>query len=428
MKERKRSADIYLDSCKSIPGGVNSPIRAWKEIGTHPLVVRCGKGDTIWDEDENAYIDYCGSWGSLILGHAHSSVVESVTRQVALGSSFGITTKVEKDLAEEIIQCIPSIEKLRFVSSGTEAAMSAIRLARGYTGKSQIIKFHGNYHGHIDSLLVKSGSSATDLVQKPSTLGIPEEVVRNTISVPYNDIDMFCKVIASLDNVAAVIVEPVAGNMGLVPAKKEFLETLRRGTKKIGALLILDEVITGFRVGMGGAQKYYGIDPDLTCLGKIIGGGFPAAAFGGKKEIMDHLAPLGNIFQAGTLSGNPVAMQAGLHTIQELRKENFYHNLQEKADFLLNPIEEVLSTKKEKICLQRIGSMFTFFFGVDKVSSQEDLSNLNKDLFRKFFLYLLERGVYFSPSPYEVNFISAAHTKENLEKTRNDILEFIKGF
>lgn len=427
MKERKKSLEIFLDSCNFIPGGVNSPARAWKGMGVNPLIVKSGKEDTIYDEDDHSYIDYCGSWGSLILGHAPSCITTPVIAQVMQGSSFGIATSVERDLAAKIISSMPSIEKLRFVSSGTEAVMSAIRLARGYTGRSQIIKFNGNYHGHIDALLVQAGSAATELMQKPSTLGIPEEVVKHTISLPFNDIQAFLSAIRSLQDIAAVVIEPIAGNMGLVPATKEFLQVLREETAKVGALLILDEVITGFRVGIGGAQALYGIDPDLTTLGKIIGGGFPAAAFGGKKVIMDHLAPTGNVFQAGTLSGNPVAMMAGLHALIQLEKKGFYEKLQEKTHLLLGPIKEALTKKGLKACVQDQGSMFTLFFGCEKVTCQEDLSSLDKDLFRKFFLYLLNKGVYFSPSPYEVCFVSHAHTKESIEKTRDHALEFIKS-
>lgn len=423
--ERAKTEKIFKESCRLIPGGVNSPVRAFRELDMIPLFVEKGFGDKIQDPDGNQWIDYCMSWGALPLGHAHSNVVNAVKDQVMLGSTFGIATPVEVDMARMIVSLMPSIEKIRFVSSGTEATMSAIRLARAVSGKMTLIKFNGCYHGHSDSLLVQAGSGVTSLPQS-SSLGISRESIAHTLSLPYNDISTFKKTLHSRSDVGVVIVEPVAANMGLVPGEKAFLEVLREETEKVGAILIFDEVISGFRIGLGGAQAWFGIKPDLTCLGKIIGGGLPAAAFGGKSTIMDALAPLGGVYQAGTLSGNPLAMRAGLATLKELQSPFFYRDLQEKADFLLAPIEELIWSKGLKICLQQMGSLFTFFFGVNEVSKIEDLKSLDKDLFTHFYKYLFSKGVYFSPSQYEACFLSSAHTKDSLSYTRDLILAFLK--
>ncbi len=424
--ERKKSLRIYEASSKVIPGGVNSPVRAFFDMGIPPLVVAKGKGDTIWDEDGNAFIDYCGSWGPLILGHAHPSVVKAAKAQISKGSSFGITTKIEKEIAAFIVKLIPSIEKIRFVSTGTEATMSALRLAKGFTGKNKIIKFIGNYHGHHDSLLVQAGSGVIRLNSQASSKGISAEMIKDTLLLPFNDVKAVKECFEVHKDIAAVIVEPIAGNMGVVAGSKEFLETLKRETEKQGALLIFDEVITGFRVGLKGAQDLYGITPDITCFGKIIGGGFPAAAFGAKKEIMDLLSPLGEVYQAGTLSGNPVAMQAGLATLKEIAKEGFYEKLQQKADKLFLPIEKALKETKRG-CLQRQGSMFTIFWGVEAITTKEECKKLDEEMFKKFFLHLLDKGIYIPPCQYETSFVSIAHTDENLEKTKEAILEFIKA-
>ncbi|MBS0627429.1 MAG: glutamate-1-semialdehyde 2,1-aminomutase, partial [Verrucomicrobia bacterium] len=319
--------------------------------------------------------------------------------------------------------CMPSLEKIRFVSSGTEATMSALRLARGYTKRSYFIKFNGNYHGHADPFLVKAGSGVCFL-PKASSLGVPEETIEYTISLPYNDIEAVEKAFATCDDIAAVIVEPIAANMGVIPATQEFLETLRFLTQKAGALLIFDEVITGFRVGLGGAQGYYNIKPDLTCLGKIIGGGLPLAAFGGKKEIMDLLSPLGGVYQAGTLSGNPLALAAGLATIQELQTPLFYENLESKTKSLLAPLDRY----KKSLCVHRIGSFFTLFWGVSKASCQEDLKDLDPSLFKQFYHYLFERGIYFSPAQQEACFVSSAHSEESLMRTQKVLIEFCDTF
>lgn len=392
--ERIQSKEIYENMCSYIPGGVNSPARAFLSVGVNPLVVSQGKGDTICDADGNHYIDYCCSWGALILGHADPQVVEDSISQIKEGSTFGITTELEGRIAKKIIELIPSVEKIRFVSTGTEATMSAIRLARGFTERDIIIKFTGNYHGHCDSLLTSAG--------------IPRAVIENTISLPYNDCESVraCFTDPKFKNkIACIIVEPIAGNMGVVPASHDFLKCLRDVTFEEGALLIFDEVITGFRVGLQGAQGLYKIRPDLTCLGKIIGGGFPAAAYGGSREIMDYLTPLGPVFQAGTLSGNPVAMQAGLTTISQLELPGIYEELEAKSALLLDSL---------KVCVKRVGSMFTIFFENDK-------------RFAHFFNYLLQRGIYIPQSQYEACFISLAHTKENLIYTRDVILEYIEN-
>jgi glutamate-1-semialdehyde 2,1-aminomutase len=422
MMHRPVSDSIFQASCGVIPGGVNSPVRAFPGLAMTPLIAARGEGDTIWDEDGRSYIDYCGSWGALILGHAPPSVVEAACRQVQRGSSFGIATHIEQKLASRIKAHLPSIEKIRFVSSGTEASMSAIRLARGFTGRSKIIKFDGHYHGHTDSLLIQAGSGAFSLNSQASSLGVPADMVAHTVSLPFNDIERVRAYFRHAEPIAAVIVEPIAGNMGVVPASKEFLEMLREETQKNGALLIFDEVITGFRVGLKGAQHHYGVTPDLTCLGKIIGGGFPAAAWGGSAEIMDHLAPLGQVYQAGTLSGNPVAMQAGYHTLAEVEREGFYEELEEITEQFLRPIRKAMEGQG---CIQSIGSMFTLFFGPERVGSREDLSCLNKARFQQFFTFLFERGVYIPPSAYEACFISTAHTAAHLQVTQDLMLDFI---
>ncbi len=425
--ERLRSLAIYEESCGCIPGGVNSPVRAFTSLGMKPLVVHRGEGSYIEDVDGNRYIDYCGSWGALILGHAHPAVVKAATDQLAQGSSFGISTPYELECALEIKKHFPSMEKMRFVSSGTEAVMSAIRLARGFTGKPGIVKFNGHYHGHSDSLLVQAGSGVSYL-SGSSSQGVPASFAQHTASLPFNSKEALLDFLNAHDDIAAVILEPIAGNMGLVPGELSYMHLLREETKKRGILLIFDEVITGFRVGLTGAQGLYGISPDLTTLGKIIGGGFPAAAFGGKEEIMNLLAPLGPVYQAGTLSGNPVAMCAGLACLKELSAPFFYEKLEEKADFLLRPIEEKILKENLPITLNRLGSLFTLFFGVRKVHSREDLKELDHARFNHFFRTLFETGIYLAPSPYEASFISYAHTEEDLAKTQNAILSYLEAF
>ncbi len=422
MKQRPLSQSVFEASCRVIPGGVNSPVRAFPGLSLTPIMATKGEGDTVWDIDGHSYIDYCGSWGALILGHAPLAVIQQAIEQIQKGSTFGMATPYEREIAEKVGYFFPSMEKMRFVSSGTEAVMSAIRLSRGYTGKNTIIKFDGNYHGHSDSLLVRAGSGAVQLNAEASSAGVPLELASQTLSLPYNDIEFCRQILREREDIAAVLIEPIAGNMGVVPAKPAFLQMLREETKERGIVLIFDEVITGFRVCLRGAQGLYGIRPDLTCLGKIIGGGFPAAAFGGKKEIMDHLAPLGKVYQAGTLSGNPVAMRAGLATLQEIEKEGFYEALQQKTDLLLNPIQEFIASSSLPICLNRVGSMFTLFFGKKEVDFKEVL---DEEMYKQFFCYLFERGIYFPPAAYEAAFVSSAHTEEHLLYTRGVILEFL---
>jgi len=369
-----------------------------------PLIAERGEGDTVWDVDGNSYIDYCGSWGALILGHAHPKVVEAAIGQVRMSSSFGMATGVEAEIAAQIIKHTPSIEKIRFVSSGTEAGMSVVRVARGFTGKNTVLKFDGNYHGHFDSFLIRAGSGVTYL-NESSSKGIPADFVKYTASLPYNDINTVRAFLRSQKDLAAVMLEPVAGNMGVVPATREFIQMLREETLKIGALLIFDEVITGFRVGLKSAQGLYNIVPDLTCFGKIIGGGFPAAAFGGRKEIMDCLVPLGQVYQAGTLSGNPVAMKAGLAALKELEAPGFYEDLERKTNIITDFLRQA------GIKVNQVGSMFTVFLGDEK--------------YKKLFVYLFERGIYFPPSQYEACFVSTAHTEEHLEETRTALTQFL---
>jgi len=424
MLHRPLSETMYQDSCALMPGGVNSPVRAFKGMEITPLIVKEGKGDMICDVDGHRYIDFCQSWGALILGHSPDNVVAAALEQLRRGSSFGIATPYEKELAESIIRHLPSIERLRFVSSGTEATMTAIRLARGFTDKSLIVKFNGHFHGASDSLLIKAGSGVSHLPEA-SSKGIPDELVKLTVSLPFNDLEVTRHFIRSRDDIAAVLLEPIAGNIGVVPANLEFIEMLREETAKKGIVLIFDEVITGFRVGLKGAQGYYGITPDMTCLGKVIGGGFPAAAFGGKKEIMERIAPLGDVYQGGTLSGNPLAMCAGIETLKTIERKNFFEDLEMRLEEFLRPIRCFIAERKLPIAVQSAGSMFTLFFGVDRVESKEDLSEMDEEWFKRFFRYMFERGVYLSPSAYEAHFISSAHTEENLQRTQKLILEFL---
>lgn len=429
VRAQTKSQEIFEKSCAVIAGGVNSPVRAFIGLETDPLIVERGEGDTIYDVDGKAYVDFCMSWGALLLGHADPEVTKEAKKRVEAGSSFGIATSIEEELARFLVESIPSIEKLRFVSSGTEATMTAVRVARGYTGRSLVVKFNGNYHGHSDSFLVKAGSGVSQVSRESSSQGVPEDIVKQTISLPYNDVETFRQLMRDpfyAHLIAAVILEPIAANMGVVLATQEFIQVVREETERNGALLIFDEVISGFRVGFEGAQGYFGIQPDLTCLGKIVGGGFPAAAFGGNQEIMDVLAPMGGVYQAGTLSGNPVAMQAGLTTLRRAAKVGFYKELEEKARMITEPVREALKKKGLSACVQQVGGMFTIFWGPEQVRSFEDLQDLDTDRFRQFFRFLFDQGVYFSPSPYEACFVSSAHTLENLRKTGDLILEFIE--
>ena len=422
---RKKSKEIFEKSEEVITGGVNSPVRAFIGLGIDPMIVKKGEGDTITDVDGRSYIDYCMSWGALLHGHAHPEVTKRAIERTKLGSSFGIATEEEEGLARELVEGVRSLEKVRFVSSGTEAVMTAVRLARGFTGRWIVIKFNGNYHGHADPFLVKAGSGVSQVSQESSSDGVLDEVVKHTVSLPYNDRKTFKKIMHDpfySQFIAAVVLEPIGANMGVVPATKEFLECVREETQRIGAVLIFDEVISGFRVAFGGAQRLFGMTPDLSCFGKIIGGGFPAAALGGKKKIMDCLAPIGQVYQAGTLSGNPVAMEAGLATLELAKAPGFYRELKRKTEIITKP----LRTKIKKGCLQESVGMFTLFFGVKKVSSFEDLIGLDKERFKEYFQFMWDKGIYISPSPYEACFISSVHSDEHLEKTRDAILEFLR--
>lgn len=427
--QRTKSQQIYEQMCQVIPGGVNSPVRSCKSVGQNPMVVDRGYRDMLVDLDGHSYIDYCGSWGALIHGHANPVVLEAVRKRMEKGTSFGITTALEGEIAQEIVNLIESIEKIRFVSSGTEATMTVARLARGFTKRDILVKFSGNYHGHADFFLVQAGSGVLEVSPSASSDGIPEDIVKHTVCLPFNDIEACQKLFshpAFRNQIAAVILEPIAGNMGVIPADPQFIHYLRAETEKMGALLIFDEVITGFRVSMTGAQGLYGVKPDLTCLGKIIGGGFPAAAFGGRREIMDCLAPLGTVYQAGTLSGNPVAMEAGLQSLRLLQHPGFYEELQRKTDLLLDPIKKQIKEKGWNACVQQVGSMFTLFFGKKQVRHLQEALETDSQLYARFFRTLFDQGIYIPPSAHESWFISSAHEDQNLEKTREAILAFLE--
>jgi glutamate-1-semialdehyde 2,1-aminomutase len=426
MNTRTKSAELFNKLLSAIPGGVNSPTRAFTGMGITPLIVERGKGDQIIDLDGNTYIDCNMAWGSLILGHVFPEVEQSTKAQIEKGSSFGITTKIEYDLAQKLKECVPSIEKSRVVASGTEATMTAVRIARAYTKRNILIKFNGHYHGHSDAFLVKAGSGVSHHFEDSSSKGVPKEVVQYSISLPFNDEEAFVKCIQEYHSqIAAVILEPIAGNMGVVPATSSFIQLLRKTTEEIEALLIFDEVITGFRVGKGGAQAYYNVTPDLSTFSKIIGGGYPVGVVGGRADIMDMLAPLGPVYQAGTLSGNPVALQGGYAVLQQITKPSFYEQLQKKMDQWIQPVEEMVQSHPFPVCLNRVGSMFSLFFGVREVNSFEEIQDLDRDLFNRFFIHLFERGIYISPSPFEASFISAAHTEEHLLHVQKTILEFL---
>lgn len=425
---RIKSEEIYQKLCEVIPGGVNSPVRTGRGIGQTPMVAESAFEDMLYDADGNAYVDYCGSWGALIHGHANPIILDAAMKRMAKGSSFGITTGIEEQLARKITDSIPSIQKIRFVSSGTEATMSAARLARGFTGRKWLIKFAGHYHGHADFFLVQAGSGVAGLTPSSSSAGIPEEAVKYTCCLPFNESDAFEQFMrANGSDVAAVLMEPIAGNMGVVPSKPEFLRKVRDITKKYGALLILDEVMTGFRVGFLGAQGIYGIEPDLTTFGKVVGGGFPAAAFGGRKEIMDFLAPLGPVYQAGTLSGNPVAMEAGFQSVTLCERKGFYEELEQKTKIITDPVEKLLKEKEIPACIQRAGSMFTLFFGKKHVNNMDDALQTDQQMYARFFRHLFANGVYIPPLQFEAWFVSICHKEENLCKTRDLVLQFFEN-
>ena len=412
------SEQLFAEAQKHIPGGVNSPVRAFRAVGGTPVFFERAKGAYLFDVEGKKYVDYVLSWGPMVLGHAHPDVIAAVCEKAQDGLSFGAPTAIESEVAEEICKLVPSIEMVRMVSSGTEATMSAIRLARGYTGRNKLIKFEGCYHGHSDSLLVKAGSGALTF-GTPSSPGVPEDTVKHTINLPFNDLeavsDYFAK---SGDEVACVIVEPVAGNMNLVPPVPGFLEKLRELCTQHGAVLIFDEVMTGFRVSLGGAQGYYNIDPDLTCLGKVVGGGMPVGAFGGKREIMEMISPLGPVYQAGTLSGNPVAMVAGLTTLKLIQEPGFYESLTQKVNYLLSGLSSIASNQDIPLATNGRGSMFGFFFSEeDEVTNYAQVMACHDARFKSFFRQMVESGVYLAPASYECGFMSAAHSTADLDYT-----------
>ena len=420
----ERSRALFEEAKKYIPGGVNSPVRAFKSVGDTPRFIAKAKGSHIWDVDGNEYIDYVCSWGPMILGHAHPEVVKAIQEQAEKGTSYGAPTELEVKLAKMIVELVPSVEKVRMVNSGTEATMSAIRLARGYTGRNKVIKFEGGYHGHVDALLVKAGSGLTTF-GVPTSPGIPEDFAKHTITVPFKDIDALKKVIDEVGNdVAAVIMEPVMANAGLIIPEPGFLEKIRELTAEKGIVLIFDEVITGFRLSLGGAQEYFGITPDLSCFGKIIGGGLPVGAFGGKAEIMNYLAPEGPVYQAGTLSGNPLSMASGLAMLSILEADDsFYQNLSDSTEYLVNGIVADASTSNISMTSNNVGGMFGLFFSSEEeVTNFSQASNCDIELFKKFYKSMIKQGVYFAPSAYECGFLSAAHGKNELDETINAAL------
>lgn len=416
----KHSTALFEEARKHIPGGVNSPVRAFRGVGGTPVFIRRAQGPYLYDEDHARYIDYVCSWGPAIVGHANPEVVEAVTRAAADGLSFGAPTEAETRMARQIKQIFPSMELLRMVNSGTEATMSALRLARGFTGRDKIIKFEGNYHGHVDALLVKAGSGALTL-GTPTSPGVPAAVVEQTLTLTYNDADEVAEVFGRIgDEIAAVIVEPVAGNMNCVPGTPAFLQALREQCSRHGAVLIFDEVMSGFRAHLGGAQGHYGITPDLTCLGKVVGGGMPVGAFGGRREIMEQLSPLGPVYQAGTLSGNPVAMAAGLKTLEIITRPGVFDDLAGRTAGLADGLREQAARYGVPMRVNQMGSMFgVFFTEAEAVTSYRDVVDCDADRFRQVFHGLLEQGVYMAPSAFEGGFTSIAHDDAVMEETLN---------
>ena len=420
------SSTLYSNAKEVMPGGVNSPVRAFNAVGGEPLFIKSGKGSQIIDVDGNKFIDYVASWGPLIFGHAHPRVVEAIIRQAELGTSYGASTELEIELAEKVVSAIPSVEVVRMVNSGTEAVMSALRLARGITGRDKIVKFEGCYHGHSDSLLVKAGSGLVSL-GIPECPGIVSSLAEKTLNLSYNDSEGVRALFEREGkNIAALIVEPIAGNMGVIPPIPGFLQTLREETKKAGALLIFDEVISGLRVSLGGAQKLFGITPDITCMGKIIGGGLPVGAYGASKEVMDHISPVGSIYQAGTLSGNPLAMAAGNVILDLLSEPRVYELLEEKSKklcdvFLKNTQELGISAQ-----FTRVGSMFSMFFTDQTVTNFESVKTCDTKFFQCYFNGLLEEGIYIAPSQFEAGFMSAIHSDKEIEQTIDANLKALK--
>lgn len=417
MKNYQKSAALFEQAKKIIPGGVNSPVRACRSVGTDPVFIEKAFGSKLVDADGNEYIDYIGSWGPMILGHTHPSVIGAIEQVLKRGTSFGAPVDLEVELAEMIINAVPAVEMVRMVNSGTEATMSAIRVARGVTGRNTIIKFDGCYHGHADSFLVAAGSGVATLNISGSP-GVPDAVIQHTLSLPYNDVETFTSVMEKLgDEIAAVIVEPVAGNMGLVLPGEGFLKALREQTQHCGSLLIFDEVMTGFRVSYGGAQELYDIEPDMSCFGKIVGGGLPVGAYGGRKDIMSQVAPEGPIYQAGTLSGNPIAMAAGIATLNEIRKPGFYEALEKKAFRLEQGFKKAASKTGTKMVINRVGSMTGLFLTDQPVNNFEDAKTSDLDKFSAYYRKMREKGIYLAPSQFEALFVSAAHSDEDIDAT-----------
>ena len=426
MNKIEKSIALFNQAKSLMPGGVNSPVRAFKNINGNPIFFEKAQGAYLYDADGNKYIDYIGSWGPMIMGHSHPDVVNAIKKQVDLGTSYGAPTSLESDVASLIIKNVPSIEKIRMVNSGTEATMSAIRLARGYTNRNKIIKFDGCYHGHVDSLLIKAGSGVSTF-GLPDSPGIPKDLAKHTITCPYNDVEAFIEIFNSVkDDLATVIVEPIAGNMGFVPGTEEFLKTIRLHTETNNSLLIFDEVMSGFRVSLGGAQEIFNIKPDLTALGKVIGGGLPVGAFGGKEEIMNYLAPEGPVYQAGTLSGNPLAMAAGATLLNLLITQNPFTELEEKAKLMLNGLKEIMISSGIPFSTNQIGGMFGFFFSEELPKNIDDVSKTNDEMFSSFINACIKNGIYFAPSKYEAGFISATHGNMEIDKTLEVVNKIVK--
>jgi glutamate-1-semialdehyde 2,1-aminomutase len=425
-KKSNKSSSLFARAQDLLPGGVNSPVRAFRAVGGTPLFIKSAQGPFITDVDGRRYIDYVGSWGPMILGHADPEIVAALQAVAANGTSFGAPNELEVELAEEIIDAVPSIEMVRMVNSGTEATMSAIRLARGVTGRDKLIKFEGCYHGHADSLLVKAGSGVATL-GLPDSPGVPASLAQHTLTVPFNDATAVEDLFKQHDDIAAVIVEPVVGNMGCVQPREGFLQALRDLTTHHGALLILDEVMTGFRVARGGAQALYNITPDITCLGKIIGGGLPVGAYGGSRELMRNIAPTGSIYQAGTLSGNPLAMTAGVLTLRRLKDESIYAELERRSAQLCDGLSNIAADAGIKTITNRVGSMWTSFFNDAPVTNWETANRSDRELYGKFFHAMLDEGIYLAPSQFEAAFVSIAHTEEIIEQTINAARNAFQG-
>jgi len=425
--KQKKSRRLFESAVKIIPGGVNSPVRACRAVGADPVFIDHADGCMLFDADGNGYIDYVGSWGPMILGHRHPRVIEALSEILEKGTSFGAPTELEINLAEMIVDAVESVEMVRMVNSGTEATMSAIRLARGVTGRDLVIKFNGCYHGHADTLLVEAGSGVATF-GIPGSPGVPKSVVEHTLSLPYNDIEAVRDIMARQgDRIACIIVEPVAGNMGLVAPAPGFLETLRELTHASGSLLIFDEVMTGFRVAYGGAQALYNIRPDISCFAKIIGGGLPVGAYGGRRDIMEHVSPRGAVYQAGTLSGNPLAMAAGIATLEQLKAPGFYENMNKKAEQLAGGLKKAAESAGIKARVDHVGSMLGFFFAVREVTNFEDAKTSDLELFAAYYKGMLNKGIYLAPSQFESLFVSATHGIEQIEATIKAAGEVLDG-